>query len=114
MYYIKWKSCKATTSAYYYTDSEYNDRVTQRCTGQLLQSILAEFQLAYPTLVWDNMGLSFLITKPLGNSVPLAPLTIVTPENVQIENTSLSLGKRKRKHKKRKKQKKQKKQKIIN
>ena len=104
--YINWQSCKSTTSAYYYADSMYNDRVTQKYTGQLLQRVLAEFQRKYPTVVWGNMGLSFLIMKPLENSIPLAPLIIVVPPvnptNIELvaDESVITLGKRKREGKK--------------
>jgi len=76
---LVWKSSKTQTSAYYITNSPLNDMLTSQVTGQALHTIINGLQNDYD---WTQMGLTYLITKPLMKSIPICN-DVIRPTKVK-------------------------------
>jgi len=73
---IVWNSVK--TSAYYIANSMFSDKVTNDYTRRILMDIINAFNQT-GTFNWTNMGLSYLVTKPLMKTIPIGGETL-SPE----------------------------------
>lgn len=73
---ISWHSNKIQSSAYYYTKTLVTTDVSVvQATRQTLIDIINDFDesmMKVEKILWDDMGLAYIVTKPCSMSVPIS------------------------------------------